>query len=61
MAETAAQALPVPELPLPGRAATFRQVFADGEFRAIWLAEFASVVGDQFARVALTVVVYQRT
>ena len=61
MAETAAQALPVPGLPLPGRAATFREVFADGEFRAIWLAEFASVAGDQFARVALTVVVYQRT
>jgi MFS family permease len=36
-------------------------VFADGEFRAIWLAEFASIAGDQFARVALTVIVFQRT
>jgi MFS family permease len=36
-------------------------VFADREFRAIWLAEFASIAGDQFARVALTVVVFQRT
>ena len=60
MAETAARALPVSEVP-PARAATFREVFADREFRAIWLAEFASVAGDQFARVALTVLVYQRT
>ncbi len=60
MAETAARALPVSDLP-PARAATFREVFADREFRAIWLAEFASVAGDQFARVALTVLVYQRT
>jgi len=61
LAETAARARPVPETPPPARAATFREVFADSEFRAIWLAEFASVAGDQFARVALTVVVYQRT
>ena len=60
MAETAARALPDCEVP-PARAATFREVFADREFRAIWLAEFASVAGDQFARVALTVLVYQRT
>jgi MFS family permease len=60
LAETAARALPVPEVP-PARAATFREVFADREFRAIWLAEFASVAGDQFARVALTVLVYERT
>jgi MFS family permease len=43
------------------KAATFREVFADREFRAIWLAELASIAGDQFARVALTVLVYQRT
>jgi MFS family permease len=60
LAETAARALLVPEVP-PARAATFREVFADREFRAIWLAEFASVAGDQFARVALTVLVYERT
>ena len=59
MAETA-RALPVSAVP-PAGAATFREVFADREFRAIWLAEFASVTGDQFARVALTVLVYQRT
>jgi MFS family permease len=54
----------VPSAPLVSpvaRAATFRDVFADGEFRAIWLAELASIAGDQFARVALTVIVFQRT
>ena len=61
MAETVVRARPVPEIPPPAKAATFGEVFADREFRAIWLAEFASVAGDQFARVALTVVVYQRT
>ena len=62
MAETAARARPVPEPPPPARATvTFREVFADREFRAIWLAELASIAGDQFARVALTVIVFQRT
>ncbi|SEG97707.1 Predicted arabinose efflux permease, MFS family [Nonomuraea solani] len=31
------------------------------EFRAMWLAELTSVAGDQLARVALAVLVYQRT
>jgi MFS family permease len=73
LSETAARAVPAsadppspdtpsaPLTPAPERSATFRDVFADGEFRAIWLAEFASIAGDQFARVALTVVVFQRT
>jgi hypothetical protein len=62
LAETAAPARPVPELPPPARAtATLREVFADGEFRAIWLAELASIAAGQFARVALTVVVFHRT
>lgn len=61
MANTAAQARSAPDIPPPARAATFRAVFADGQFRAVWLAELASIAGDQFARVALTVVVYQRT
>jgi MFS family permease len=41
--------------------ATFRDVFAVAEFRALWLAQLLSVVGDQLARVALTVLVYDRT
>jgi Transmembrane secretion effector len=31
------------------------------EFRALWMAQLLSVVGDQLARVALTVLVYDRT
>ncbi|WP_216206245.1 MFS transporter [Amycolatopsis aidingensis] len=33
----------------------------DREFRALWLASAQSIVGDQLARVALSVLVYQRT
>ena len=41
--------------------ASFRDVFAIAEFRALWMAQLLSVVGDQLARVALTVLVYDRT
>lgn len=41
--------------------ATFGSVFAVGEFRALWLAQILSVLGDQLARVALTLLVYNRT
>jgi hypothetical protein len=37
------------------------EVFADGEFRALFAGQTVSVVGDQFARVALSVQVYDRT
>jgi MFS family permease len=40
---------------------TFRDVFGVAEFRALWLAQLLSVAGDQLARVALTVLVYDRT
>jgi predicted MFS family arabinose efflux permease len=40
---------------------TFRDVFAVAEFRALWMAQLLSVIGDQLARVALTVLVYDRT
>lgn len=40
---------------------TFRDVFALAEFRALWAAQLLSVIGDQLARVALTVLVYDRT
>ncbi len=36
-------------------------MFAVGEFRALWLAQLLSVAGDQLARVAMTVLVYDRT
>ena len=51
----------------PGRVAapqgpsTFRQVFEVSEFRALWTAQVLSVAGDQLARVALTLLVFQRT
>ncbi len=41
--------------------ASFRSVFAATEFRRIWLAHILSVAGDQLARVALTVLVFDRT
>jgi MFS family permease len=40
---------------------TYGQVFANTEFRALWLAQLLSVAGDQLARVAMTVLVYDRT
>jgi MFS family permease len=40
---------------------SFRDVFSVAEFRVLWLAQLLSVVGDQLARVALTVLVYDRT
>src|SRR5829696_7981267 len=44
-----------------GRPATYGEVFAVAEFRALFAAQVLSVVGDQFARVALTVLVFDRT
>jgi MFS family permease len=44
----------------PGPAG-IRDVFAVREFRALWTAQLVSVAGDQLARVALTVLVYDRT
>ncbi len=46
---------------MPARAASFRSVFAVAGFRRIWLAHLLSVAGDQLARVALTVLVFDRT
>jgi MFS family permease len=43
------------------RAARYRDVFAVSEYRALFGAQLFSVIGDQFARVALAVLVYQRT
>jgi MFS family permease len=43
------------------RPAGFREVFAVAEFRALWSAELLSVLGDQLTRVALSVLVFERT
>lgn len=45
----------------PERRATYREVFAVAEFRRLWFAQTLSSVGDQFAQVALAVLVYDRT
>jgi MFS family permease len=47
--------------PAESRKATYREVFAVSEFRALWLAQLLSVAGDQLARVAVTVLVFDRT
>ncbi|MDT8912160.1 MFS transporter [Amycolatopsis sp. PS_44_ISF1] len=44
-----------------GETARVRDILAVREFRAVWLAEAQSVLGDQLARVALSVLVFQRT
>jgi MFS family permease len=43
------------------RPATWRSLLADGEYRALWSAQAVSIAGDQLARVALTVLVYEGT
>lgn len=41
--------------------ATFKDVLAVGEFRALFAAQLVSVAGDQLARVAVSILVYART
>ena len=45
----------------PVRQATYREVFAVAEFRPLFGTFLLSTIGDQLARVALTVLVYERT
>ena len=45
---------------MPPRA-TFRDVFAVREFRALWFSEILSIAGDRLALVALTLLVCDRT
>jgi MFS family permease len=40
---------------------SFRGVFRVGEFQALWWAQVLSIMGDQLARVALTLLVFART
>src|SRR4051812_33531624 len=39
----------------------FRAAFGVAEFRVLWCASLTSIVGDQLARLALSIVVFQRT
>jgi MFS family permease len=48
-------------VPHRSRPATFREVFAVREFRPLFGSFLLSTAGDELARVALTVLVYQRT
>lgn len=41
--------------------ATWRSLFAVAEFRALWIAQAASLLGDQLARVAIAWLVFQDT
>jgi predicted MFS family arabinose efflux permease len=41
--------------------ATFRDVFAVREFRALWFSEVLSVAGDRLALVALTLLIFDKT
>jgi MFS family permease len=43
------------------RQATYGEVIAIGEFRALWLGQGLSLLGDQLAQVALAILVYSRT
>jgi MFS family permease len=45
----------------PAAKVTYGDVFRVAEFRALWSGQLLSVAGDQLARVALTVLVYDRT
>ena len=45
----------------PAGRATFHDVFAVGEFRALWASQILSVGGDRLALVALTLLIYDRT
>jgi MFS family permease len=43
------------------RKAGFRDVFALGEFRALWASQILSVAGDRLALIGLTILIYERT
>ena len=45
----------------PEERSSYREVFAIREFRAIWTAQVLSYAGDQFAQVAIAILVYDRT
>ncbi|MGI8666253.1 MAG: MFS transporter [Jatrophihabitans sp.] len=46
---------------MTGKRVTFAAVLRVREFRVLWLADSQSAIGDQIARVALSVLVFERT
>ena len=46
---------------VPEQRTSYREVFAIAEFRALWTAQVLSFAGDQFAQVAIAILVYRRT
>src|SRR5579864_3995777 len=46
---------------VPLRRASYADVLSVREFRWLWLAQVQSAVGDQFAQVAIAILVYHRT
>lgn len=46
---------------VPQRRATFRDVLAIREFRALYFAQTLSIAGDQLARIAVAWIVFTRT
>src|ERR1700761_2838438 len=45
----------------PEKRASYGEVFAVREFRWLWLAQVLSFAGDQFAQVAIAILVFRRT
>jgi MFS family permease len=59
------QLIPPPEAGrhrrVPEERASYREVFAVREFRWLWTAQMLSFAGDQFAQVAIAILVFRRT
>src|SRR5438270_9349902 len=47
--------------PAAARRVTFRDVLANREFRALYVAQALSVVGDQLARIAVALLIFHRS
>src|SRR5437763_1723153 len=47
--------------PVTGRRVTFRDVLANREFRALYVAQALSVIGDQLARIAVALLIFHRS
>lgn len=60
-ARTTDQVTRTPDPRRDDRPATYREVFAVREFRYLFNAYLLSLIGDQLAKVALSVLVFQRT